>query len=315
MNGALEVQAGETTVRVSHPGKVLFPDAGITKAQLADYYLTVADTMLPHLRARPVAMERYPDGISGHRIFQKDVPAYFPDWVDRVTVDKEGGTLTQVVCENAATLVYLADLACITPHAWLSRIDRPGWPDQLIFDLDPAGDDFVAARSAALAVRALLDELDLPSFVKTTGQRGLHVTVPLDRSADFDAVRSFARDVARELVARHPTQLTLEQRKDRRGGRLYLDLMRNGYAQTAVPPYAVRATSLGTVATPLHWDELSDLSLRPAWFTLGTVPGRIAATQDPWATMAHHPRNLADAGKRIRALGAQRTRQSGDPGA
>jgi bifunctional non-homologous end joining protein LigD len=307
MNGAIEVQAGETTVRLSHPGKVLFPDAGITKAELADYYLTVADTMLPHLRGRPIAMERYPDGISGRRIFQKDVPAYFPDWVRRVTVDKEGGTLTQVVCENAATLVYLADLACITPHAWLSRTDRPEWPDQLIFDLDPPGDDFVAARAAALAVRSLLDELDLPSFVKTTGQRGIHVTVPLDRSAGFDAVRSFARDVARELVARHPTQLTLEQRKDRRGGRLYLDLMRNGYAQTAVPPYAVRAWPPGTVATPLHWEELSDRSLRPAWFTLHTVPGRIAATQDPWATMDHDARNLADAGERIRALGAQRS--------
>lgn len=307
MNDAREVQAGETTVRLSHPGKVLFPDAGITKAELADYYLTVADTMLPHLHARPIAMERYPDGISGERIFQKDVPAYFPDWVHRATVQKEGGTLTQVVCENAATLVYLADLACITPHAWLSKIDRPDHPDQLIFDLDPAGDDFESARAAALAVRSLLDELDLPSFVKTTGQRGIHVTVPLDRSAGFDAVRAYARDIARELVARHPSQLTLEQRKERRGGRLYLDLMRNGYAQTAVPPYAVRARPQATVATPLHWEELSDGSLGPARFTIRTVPDRIATTSDPWAGMAREARDLAAADGLIRTLGSGRT--------
>jgi bifunctional non-homologous end joining protein LigD len=307
VSDARDVQAGEITVRLSHPGKVLFPDADVTKAELADYYLTVADTMLPHLRARPIAMERYPDGISGQRIFQKDVPAYFPTWVHRVTVKKQEGTLEQVVCENSATLVYLADLACITPHAWLSRIDRPDHPDQLIFDLDPAGDDFAAARAAALAVRALLDELDLPSFVKTTGQRGIHVTVPLDRSAGFDAVRAFARDVARELVARHPSQLTLEQRKDHRGGRLYLDLMRNGYAQTAVPPYAVRARPEATVATPLDWEELGDPSLQPAWFTLRTVPNRIATKPDPWAGMAEEARNLAGAGKRIRALGSERT--------
>lgn len=307
MSDSRDVQAGEITVRLSHPGKVLFPDAGVTKADLADYYLEVAGTMLPHLHARPIAMERYPDGISGQRIFQKDVPAYFPSWVDRATVAKEGGTLTQVVCENAATLVYLADLACVTPHAWLSRIDRPDHPDQLIFDLDPDGDDFAAARAAALALRSLLDELDLPSFVKTTGQRGLHVAVPLDRSDGFDAVRAFARDVARELVARHPSQLTLEQRKDRRHGRLYLDLMRNGYAQTAVPPYAVRARPQATVATPLQWEELSDGSLRPAWFTLRTVPGRIATTPDPWTGMANAARKLTEAGDRIRALGSQRT--------
>jgi bifunctional non-homologous end joining protein LigD len=142
--------------------------------------------------------------------------------------------------------------------------------------------------------------------VKTTGQRGLHVAVPLDRSADFDTVRSFSRDVAGELVARHPTELTIEQHKDRRGGRLYLDLQRNGYAQTAVSPYAVRARPAATVATPLHWEELDDRSLRPDRFTVRTIPDRITATGDPWAGMSHGAHGLAKAGERMRALDAER---------
>jgi bifunctional non-homologous end joining protein LigD len=144
------VRVGRRIVEVSNPGKVPYPDDGITKGDLVDYYRQVARSMLPYLRGRPVAMERYPDGIDGQRIFQKDVPDYFPDWIDRVKVEKEGGELQQVVCEAAATLAYLANQACITPHAWLSRADRPDHPDQLIFDLDPAGDDFDTVRGFAV---------------------------------------------------------------------------------------------------------------------------------------------------------------------
>jgi bifunctional non-homologous end joining protein LigD len=251
MSDKQTVRVGRRTVEVSNPGKVLYPDDNITKGDLVDYYRQVARSMLPHLRGRPVAMERYPDGIGGQRILQKDVPDHFPDWIHRVKVEKEGGELSQVVCEDAATLAYLANQACITPHAWLSRVDRPDHPDQLIFDLDPAGDDFEEARVAALWLRSLLEELELPSFAKTTGGKGIHVTVPLDGRADFDTVRGFARDAAEELARRHPDRLTTEQRKDKRKGRLYLDAMRNAYAQTAVPPYAVRARPGATVATPL----------------------------------------------------------------
>jgi bifunctional non-homologous end joining protein LigD len=223
MSDRQAVKVGRRTVQVSNPGKVLYPDDGITKGDLVDYYRQVAEFMLPHLRSRPVAMERYPDGIDGERIFQKDVPGYFPDWIDRVEVQKEGGKLRQVLCEAAATLVYLANQACITPHVWLSRADRPDHPDQLIFDLDPAGDEFEDARVAALSLRSLLGELELPSFVKTTGGKGIHLTVPLDRRADFEEVRGFAREVAEVLAGRDPDRLTTEQRKQRRKGRLYLD--------------------------------------------------------------------------------------------
>ena len=244
-------------------------------------------------------MERYPDGIDGQRIFQKDVPDYFPDWIERAKVHKEGGSLQQVVCDQAATLVYLANQACITPHVFLSRADRLDHPDQLIFDLDPAGDDFEEARLAALALRDLLRELELPSFAKTTGGKGLHLTVPLDRRADFDTVRGFARDVADLLAARQPDRLTTEQRKDKRKGRLYLDAMRNAYAQTAVPPYAARARPSATVATPLDWSEVEDRSLRPSSFTIASALER---TGDPWKDLRRHGRSLSRARRRLNAL-------------
>jgi bifunctional non-homologous end joining protein LigD len=302
MSDKQAVKVGRRTVQVSNPGKVLYPDDGITKGDLVDYYRQVAEFMLPHLRSRPVAMERYPDGIDGERIFQKDVPGYFPDWIDRVEVQKEGGKLRQVLCEDAATLVYLANQACITPHVWLSRADRPDHPDQLIFDLDPAGDEFEDARVAALSLRSLLGELELPSFAKTTGGKGIHLTVPLDRRADFEEVRSFAREVAEVLAGRDPDRLTTEQRKQRRKGRLYLDTMRNAYAQTAVPPYAARARPGATVAAPLDWSEVEDRSLRPSRFTITSILGRLERTDDPWKDLRRRGRSLSQARKRLAAL-------------
>jgi bifunctional non-homologous end joining protein LigD len=300
MSDKRSMKVGRRTVEVSNPGKVLYPDDGITKGDLVDYYRRVAEFMLPYLRGRPVAMERYPDGIDSQRIFQKDVPGYFPDWTDRTKVKKEQGELSQVVCEDAATLVYLANQACITPHVWLSRADRPDHPDQLIFDLDPEG-DFEDARVAALWLRSLLEELELPSFAKTTGGKGLHLTVPLDRRADFDAVRGFARDVAEELARRHPDRLTTEQRKQQRKGRLYLDTMRNAYAQTAVPPFAARARPGATVAAPLDWSEVEDRSLRPSRFTIGSILDRLQQVDDPWKDLRRR-RSLSQAHKRLNAL-------------
>jgi bifunctional non-homologous end joining protein LigD len=302
MSDKQTVRVGRRTVEVSNPGKVLYSDDNITKGDLVDYYRQVAGSMLPYLRGRPVAMERYPDGIDGERIFQKDMPDYFPDWIHRVKVEKEGGELQQVICEDAATLAYLANQACITPHVWLSRADRPEHPDQLIFDLDPAGDEFEEARVAALWLRSLLEELELPSFAKTTGGKGIHLTVPLDRRADFDTVRAFAREVAEELAGRHPDRLTTEQRKDKRKGRLYLDVMRNAYAQTAVPPYAVRARPGATVAAPLHWSEVEDRSLRPSRFTIGSILDRFEQADDPWKDLRRRRRSLSQAHKRLNAL-------------
>jgi bifunctional non-homologous end joining protein LigD len=290
-----QVRVGRRTFEVSNLDKVFFPADGITKGEVIEHYVRVADRMLPHLKDRPIAMERYPDGIEGNRIFHKNVPGHFPEWIQRTHIEKEGGSLQQVVCTEAATLAYIANQACITPHAFLSRVDRLDDPDQLIFDLDPDRGGFEDARLAALGLRELLDELDLPGFVKTTGGKGIHVTVPLDRRMAFDDVRAFARDVADVLAARDPKRLTTEARKNKRRGRLYLDVMRNAYAQTAVPPYAVRARPGAPVATPLDWSEVEDRTLAPSRFTIVTIGKRLERDGDPWEGLRGRGRSLATA--------------------
>ncbi|WP_333734533.1 non-homologous end-joining DNA ligase [Streptomyces sp. IBSBF 3010] len=265
---------------ISRPDKVLFPDDGLTKADLAGYYRTVARRMLPHLRDRPLMLERFPDGIGGQGFMQKDVPGYFPDWIHRVELPKEDGTVTYPIADDTATLVYLAGQASVTPHRFLSRADRPHHPDRLVFDLDPPGDDFAPVREAALGLHGLLDELELPSLVMTTGSRGLHVVVALDRRDDFDAVRGFARAVADALVTRHPDRFTTEARKKARGGRLYLDVQRNAYAQTAVTPYAVRARPGAPVAAPLAWEDVDDPALDARRWALRDADA--LADRNPW---------------------------------
>ena len=296
----LELEVGGRAVAVSSPDKVLFPEDGTTKADLARYYAKVADTMLPHLKGRPISMLRYPDGIEGESFFQKDVPDYFPAWIRRAKVEKEGGTLEMMVAEEPAALVYLAGQACITPHVWLSRIDRPQRPDRLIFDFDPSGDDFGPVREGARRMRDLLDELGLAPFVMTTGSRGLHVTVPLDRSADFDVVRTFARGCAELLVARRPDHLTVEHRKAKRGGRVYVDTGRNAYAQTGVAPYAVRALPGAPVATPLDWSELG--RARPRSTTIANLFRRLGRKDDSWADIDRRARPLVKAAERLRRM-------------
>ena len=307
---ANSVTIGGITVDLSHLDKVFFPAEGFTKGDLIEYYRGVAGRMVPYLAGRPVAMARYPDGITGQRIFQKNVPSYFPDWVTRITVPKQGGSLHHVICDKPATLVYLANQGCVEPHIFLSHADdpsRPGrldqldHPDQLVIDFDPPrAEDFDLARQAALWLRALLDgELGVTCFVKTTGGKGLHVHLPLDRKAGFDEVREFASGLAAVLAARHPDVLTTEQRKDHRGDRVYLDIMRNAYAQTVVAPYAVRARDGAPVATPLHWDEVEDKDLAPGEFSIRTIPDRLAGTEDPWTGMTRHRYGLTRLRQRL----------------
>jgi bifunctional non-homologous end joining protein LigD len=296
------VRVSGITVQLSNTSKTLFPDDQVTKGDLIGYYRDIAARMLPYLRDRPLSMERYPDGITGERIVQKNVPRYFPDWIARTRVKKQGGTLVQVICDRPATLVYLANQACIEMHAFLSRTGALDRADQLIFDLDPPDDHrFDQVKHLALGLHDLLEELGLTAFVKTTGGRGLHVHVPLNARDDFDTVRRFARQASDVLAAREPDILTTEQRKDSRGDRVYSDVMRNAYAQTAVAPYSVRARPGAPVATPLDWAELEDASLTPHQFTLRTVGGRLdrPGASDPWAGMARRRYSLDRAAQRL----------------
>jgi len=280
------IHVDDHDIEVSNTDKILFDDAGITKGDLIDYYGRIAETILPHLAGRPVSMERFPDGIGEEGFYQKAVPKYFPDWIHRAEVDLvEGGSQDQVVVESAATLVYLADQGCITPHAWLSREGSLDCPDKLVIDLDPPGTGFEPVREVAFLVRDFLGEIDLSPCVMTTGSRGLHLIVPIKPVIPFDRVREIAIKMAGILERRHPDRLTAEIRKEKRKGRLFLDMLRNAYGQTSVPPYAVRARSGAPVAVPLDWDELSDRSLVSTSYTVGNIFRRLGQKEDPWKDM------------------------------
>ncbi|KMS76832.1 ATP-dependent DNA ligase [Streptomyces viridochromogenes] len=303
-DGTKQVRAGRRTVEVKRVDKVLFPGDGgakeYTKGDLVDYYRSVAEFMLPHLRGRPLMLERHPDGVDGPQFMQKNTPEHYPDWITRVEVAKEDGTVRHTVCDDVATLVYLADQACLTLHRWLSRTDRIDFPDRMVFDLDPAEDDFAQVREAAGLLGELLDALKLPSALMTTGSRGLHVVVPLKGEQDFDQVREFARDVADTLVEAHPDRLTTAARKKDRGDRLYLDVQRNAYAQTAVAPFTVRPRPGAPVATPLTWAELDDPDLDARRWTIADAVDQ--ARTNPWAGVMSRPRALGPARRRLDAL-------------
>ncbi len=294
-------------VQITHPDKVLFPDDGITKADLVDYYQTVAAVMLPLVSGRPVTMQRFPNGIGRGGFLQKQVATYFPDWIERVTAPNRRtrnattrDEVTYMVCRTPDDLAYLANQGCITPHVWLSRTPDIYHPDQMVFDLDPASTDPRALRLAAAALHRLLDELGLPSFLKSSGSRGLHVVVPLVPTAETDAVKVFSIAVVEVLAARHPDDLTTEGRIADRGGRLYLDIGRNGYAQTMAAPYAVRALPGAPVSVPLDWSELDTFD--PRGHTLRTIADRLARP-DPWAELDQAASPLDQASARLAELG------------
>jgi bifunctional non-homologous end joining protein LigD len=295
-------------VDITHPDKVLFPatdsDEALTKRDLVDYYGEVAGAMLPHLKGRPLSVQKFPRGIAGKGFVQQDFAGTLPDWMSGVEVDKEGGTLVHPVAERREALAWLANQNCIALHIWQSRKDKLHNPDRVVFDLDPTTDDFAVVRATARATAGVLDDIGLACYVQTTGSRGLHVVSPLRGDADFDIVRQFARDVAEVVAADDPGHRTVQARKDKRGDRVYLDIMRNGYAQTAVAPYSVRAEPGAPVATPLEWEELGGRGLRADTFTVRDVPKRLAGQPDPWAEMSRRSRSLSGPRKRLDKLRA-----------
>jgi len=277
-----EIRAGRRVIKTSNEDRIVFPRDGITKGEIVHYYRRIAPFMLPHVRKRRLTMERFQPTIDAKPVFQKDMPEHFPDWVPRVAVPKHGGTVTHIVCDNAETLVYIANQGCLTPHVGLQRIDKNEFPDQMIFDLDPPADDFEIVRSVAFKMRALLAEFGLAPFLKTTGSRGLHMVIALDRKLPFDNVRAIARDIAEEMARRNPEQVTTEMLKKNRGGRLFLDTNRNGTAQTAVPAFAVRAKDGAPVAMPITWEELEHKELDARSWNIRNACERMEAIEDPW---------------------------------
>ncbi len=306
-----EITLDGQSFELSNPDKVLFPEDGITKADMVEYYTRIAPLMLPHLKKRAIVMHRFPDGIHGETFYHKDAPEYFPSWIERASLPKEDGKVAYVVADSAVDLAYLAGQACITPHVWLSRYDRPDNPDLLIFDLDPSGNDFEIVRRTAFKLKELLSDLGLTPFVKTTGSRGLHVTCPLDRSADFDKSRAFAREVAGLIGSRDPENLTIEARKEKRGQRLLIDYLRNGYGATAVAPYALRARPGAPVAVPITWTELKNPGLNSQSYNMANIFRRTAGRKDPWAGMWRKAASIAGPRRKLDELLTQSPAKTG----
>jgi bifunctional non-homologous end joining protein LigD len=301
-NGKISKEKGGwDNIMVERTDKLMYPDDGITKGDLVDYYRRMAQIMLPHMKDRPLTLQRFPNGIAEDGFYQKEAPDYFPDWIKRVAIEvaETGEKQDQIVCNDEATLVYLANQACITPHIWLSRADKLHFPDKLIFDLDPPDSDFDLVRQAARDLHAVLDEVGLASYVMTTGSRGLHVVVPLDRSADFNAVRDFAHALANLLAQQHPQRLTTAQRKSERGDRLFLDYLRNAYGQNSVPPYALRPKAGAPVAAPLDWEEINRPDLTSQSYNMNNIFRRLGQKEDPWREMMHHAQSLDQARERL----------------
>ena len=288
---------------ITHPEKIMFPEDGITKGELASYYEAIAPVMLPHLRRRPITMERFHRGIGSPGFFQKDVSKGFPDWLERVEVPKHGGTVHHPIANDKRSLLWLANQNSITIHVWPSRTPNLYNPDICVFDLDPATEDALnSLRKAALSLRDLLTELGLPSWIKTSGSKGFHIAVPLDGKSDFGTVARFAHAVGKILVERNPDHLTQEFHKVDRGGRILVDTGRNGYSATFAATYTVRAKPGAPVSAPCTWEELESGEVGPKTFTLRTMAQRISTTGDLWADMLKKKRSLKGPLTRLQKL-------------
>mgnify|MGYP005838466579 CR=1 FL=1 len=278
-------------VELSHPDKVLFGKSGLTKKDLADYYERIADTMIRHIKGRPITLKRYPEGIDGEGFFNKHAPDYFPDYIERIEVpqrSKDDQPTKMIIINEAADLVYLAGQDVLSLHMGLSKKDDLEKPDQIIFDLDPSDEDFDKVRRTALALKDMLDDKGLPGFVKTSGSRGLHIHIPIKPEKDFSVIKDVARDLAEEFNESEPDLTTLEHRKNKRGDKVFLDILRNDYGMTAIAPYSTRARYRAPLAVPLSWSEISDSELSPQKYTIENIFRRLSQKDDPWADFYKH---------------------------
>jgi bifunctional non-homologous end joining protein LigD len=308
-----EIKIGNDVLDISNRDKIFFPDAEITKGDVVDYYQRIGETILPHVRNRPITMHRFPDGIEGEGFYQKNAPKNIPEWVEsREIENREGGTTRYLLCNKISTLVYMANYGNITPHIWLSRIEDLEHPNRMIFDLDPPGEDFDQVRSGARMMHEFLaKDLEFTVFLMTTGSRGLHMVVPLDSGSGFDGVSEFAGEIAGFLEENNPELFTTEVRKDKREGRLFIDIARNAYAQTTVAPYSLRAKSGAPVAAPIEYDELSDSTLNAQKYNLKNIFKRLGQKPDPWKNINMHRFSIAAAKRKFDDLVPAEKREKG----
>jgi bifunctional non-homologous end joining protein LigD len=299
--------AEEKTVNLSSPDRVLFPDDGITKGDLFEYYRQVGPTIVPHLKDRPFTMKRYPHGITGQAFFQKQAPKGMPDWIPTRqfrTWPREGGSrLVDFPLLNCIEAVlWMVQMNCVDMNAWYSRVDKPDRPDFVLFDLDPPDDGFELAIEVAHLIRELLEELELPGYVKTSGADGIHVVAPITRRSTFEQTYKFAESASRLLEQRHPGKITTEWLKKKREGVL-VDHRQNGHGKTIASVYSVRPKPGAPVSTPLRWDELKS-GIQPRDFGMDVALQRIGEHGDLFAPVLEEPRPLAPAAAKLKRLGS-----------
>src|SRR5262245_61077495 len=277
-------QVGKRKIELSNLSKVLYPDERISKAQLIEYYLRIAPTILAHVKGRPLSLVRYPDGIAGESFFQKNRPDWAPDWIAHVRLGEE--EKDYVIATEEASLVWLANLACIELHQMHSRAPHFDKPDYVVYDFDPPEDfKFPAVAELALEFKEHLESFGYHPFVKTTGRKGLHVLAPIELKCGFHEAFEAAKAVAQPFVDSHASALTLQIKKEHRKGKVLLDVYRNRQSQTIVAAYSVRGLPGAPVSTPLHWEELESIE-SPKAFDLHSVPQRVTQNGDPWEAIA-----------------------------
>jgi bifunctional non-homologous end joining protein LigD len=294
-------------VHVTNLGKVFWPEHGWTKGDMISYYVAVSPYLLPHLRNRPLVMVRYPDGIGGESWFHKDVPGGAPDWVETIAVEHheaKAHTVNYVICNDLATLVWLAQMATIEIHTWSAATQDVRKADVAVFDVDPQTDRFEDAVWGAEMICGLMDELKLKCYVKTTGKRGIHVFAPLKPMVEHSEVRDFAHEVVMLLDRRHPGEFALSYSKAKRVGRVFVDYAQNSFGKTNIAPYSLRATKRATVSTPIRRSYLR--RTRPTDYRLDTVPRRLARAGDLWRGLHEDAMDtVAEARQRLAALAVQ----------
>lgn len=298
------VHINNRAIELTHEDKLLFPADGITKGEVIQYYQRIAPYMLPQLEGRPLAMQRFTRDINDGGFYQKEAGSYFPDWIEQSAIKNQDGSVVHyVVCNDAASLVYLANQGVLVYHTWPTIIGKLRYPDRMIFDLDPSGGaSFADVRFAASRLKELLDALGLIAFVMTTGSRGVHIILPLERTLTFNRVRAYAHALAQHLVDQYPDQMTLEIRKAKRGNRIFFDVIRNTYGHHSVAPYSIRALPGAPVATPISWDELLKKGIMPQSYTIKNIMRRLAQKDDVWADFGHKKNKLPDVRKGLKHI-------------
>src|SRR5919199_1599075 len=302
---ARELRRGRRVVRLSSPDRVLFPDDGVTKADLWDYYAAIAPALIPHLRDRPFTMKRWREGVPGGFFFQKDAPKGMPEWIPRRpfrTYPREGGSriVNFPLVNDELALLWMIQMHCIDMNAWYSRVDKPDRPDFVLFDLDPPDGGFRIAVRVAHLIRGLMDEVGLRSYVKTSGADGIHVLVPIARRATYDAARAFAEHASRLLEQRHPGKVTTEWLKRKRRGVL-VDHRQNGWGKTIASVYSVRPKPGAPVSTPLGWDELTE-DVEPRNFSMEVALERVGRHGDLFRPVLDDQQALGGAARKLRRL-------------